>query len=143
MTRLEQAIVAIGALDIAYVSWVAWGVSVGSGAYGFWQSLNSFGLPYPWLQATAVTGVYFAILVVGVLLVLRRDRFSWLNYVLLPIRVLAVLPTLFPVFIALRQLNIHPVGMLALLAATEVLRALLVYRWSRRSLVCSASAAAA
>ena len=131
MKPLDRIIIAIGLLDLAYVAWVAVGVVNGAGATAVWQSVVAFGLPLPSIQVGGILTLYVFITVCGLALVLRRVALAWLNYVLFPLRVLLVLPTLFPLVavIAAKSSSIAFV----LLALTELIRVVLVYRWSHPS----------
>lgn len=139
MTTLERTMMALGALDLAYVAWVAFGTFSGSWLPDFWQSTVAFGLPHPFWQVAAIALIYFAIFACGLVLLFRRVALAWLSYVLFPLRVLLVLPTLFPLFVVVAAAGaaLHPGIAFALLAGTETIRFILVHRWSR-----SASAAA-
>ena len=135
MRPLERTIIAIGALDLAYVVWVALGTTSGSGLTVLWQSTVAFGLPFPSLQVAGILVAYLAIFTCGLAMLFRRAALAWLNYVLFPLRLLLVLPTLFPLFVALSSIGVafHPGIAFALLAVTETLRVTLVYRWSRHA----------
>ncbi len=133
MKSLERIIVGIGGLDLAYIAWVLVGAFRHGGLNAAWQSTVSFGLAFPALQFAAILVVYLAILVCGFSLLLRRARLAWLNYLLFPLRVAFVVPTLFPLFAAFSASGIAlpPLAGAALLAITETLRVVLVYRWAR------------
>lgn len=145
MVSLRQTIVAIGALDLAYVVWIALNLLCNSGLAGLWQSTVAFGLPFPELQVAAILAVYLAILVCGLAMLACRFTLAWLNYVLFPLRLLLVIPTLFPLFFSLSAsgLVLHPGIAFALLFITEALRLILVYRWSRQSRAGAKAAGAA
>ena len=133
MKSLERIIVSIGALDLAYIAWIAVGTLGGSGLNSVWQSTVAFGLPLPGLQFAAIVAVYLAILVCGFGLVFRCSSIVWLNYLLFPLRVALVLPTLFPFFAAISAggAKLHPLAVFALLVFSEMLRIIIVHRWHR------------
>ena len=133
MTSLQRTVVAIGALDLVYVAWVAMGMLGGSGLASLWQSTVAFGLPHPALQVAGILVIYLAIFVCGLGLLFRRAALAWLNYVLFPLRVFFVLPTLFLLFAGLSAsgMTLHPGIAFVFLVVTETLRVTLVLRWSR------------
>ena len=89
--------------------------------------------------------MYLAIFACGLGLLFQRASLAWLNYVLFPLRVLFVLPTLFPLFAGLSAggVTLHPGIAFALLAATELLRVILIRRWSRSTSAAARVAGAA
>lgn len=135
MTALQRTVVAIGALDLTHVAWVAWGTLSSTGLLGLWQNIVAFGSPLPVLQFAGILFVYLTILACGLALIFRRSELTWLNYVLFPLRLLLAIPTLFPLFVGLSAsgLTLHPSITFVLLFTTEVLRVILVHRWSRHS----------
>ena len=135
MTSLQRTVVAIGALDLAYVAWVGVGTLGGSGLTSLWQGIIAFGLPRPSLQAAGILVIYLTIFACGLALLFRRAALAWLNYVLFPLRVIFALPTLFPLFAGLSAIGValHPVIAFALLVVIEALRVILVRRWSRNT----------
>lgn len=130
---IEKTIVAIGALDISYIAWIVFNsLSIDQGQLSMlWDSLISFGLPLPELQFGAIIMFYASILICGFALVLRRKQFAWLNYAQFPIRLLLVVPTLYPVFLILAKsgVELSLVLSVALLGIIEVGRVAIVYRW--------------
>ncbi len=135
MTSLQRSIIAIGALDLGYVAWSALGALGGVAPASLWQSAVAFGLPNASLQVAVILAIYLTILVCGVALLFQRATLAWLNYVLFPLRVLLVLPTLFPLFVGLSAIGVTlpPALVLTFLAVTEALRVIVVRRWSRRT----------
>ena len=133
VTTLQRTTIACGALDVAYVAWIALGTLSGIGAAGLWQSTVAFGLPYPALQIAGMLVPYIAILICGIALLLQRTSLAWLNYVLFPVRILVAAPTLFPLFVGMAASGVpfHPSIPITILVVTEALRVLLVHRWSR------------
>ena len=132
MTSLPRLIIALGILDLAYVAWATLDLLSGAGVAGYWQSIVAFGLPYPALQASAVVGVYIAIFICGLGLLLRRPSIALLNYALFPVRVLLALPTIFPLFAVLDGIGfaLHPGTAFVLLVLTELARIILVRTWA-------------
>jgi hypothetical protein len=145
MTSLRRTIVAIGALDLAYVAWSAVGALGGAGLTTLWQSTVAFGLPHASLQVAVILAIYLTILVCGLALLFQRATLAWLNYVLFPLRVLWALPTLFPLFVGLSAMGVTlpPAIALAFLAVTEALRVIIVRKWSRRTTAAGGVAGAA
>ena len=133
MKTLEKVIIAIGSLDIGYFAWLVFNtLSAESGELAMlWSSLAVFGLPFPEVQFAAIILFYLSILVCGFALVFRWRKVAWLNYVQLPLRLIFVVPTLYPLFFLFAKLNIE-LGFfmsLALLGAIEIRRVVIVYRW--------------
>ena len=100
---IEKTIIAIGALDIGYIAWIVFNsfTSEQGRLSMLWDSLVAFGLPLPELQFGAIILFYASILICGFALVFRRKQLAWLNYVQFPVRLLLVVPTLYPVFFTL------------------------------------------
>jgi len=137
MKPIEKLIVSIGALDVGYIAWITFNsvISEVGQLSKLWESLVSFGVPYPELQFAAIIALYFSILVCGVSLVLRRKKLAWLNYAQFPVRVLMVVPTLYPVFYLLAQAGIELSFILSvlLLLTFELARVLAIFRWQRNA----------
>jgi hypothetical protein len=130
---IDKTIIAIGVLDVGYVAWiVVRSFSSDTSQFSLlWQSIVAFGLPFPQLQFGAIVFFYASILVCGLALVFRRKKLAWLNYVQFPVRVVLVVPTLYPIFYVLSQLNVE-LGFLVtilLLSIVELGRVVIVYRW--------------
>ena len=83
LKSVEETIIAIGALDIGYIGWIA--INSITSEVGqlttLWESLIAFGLPYPELQFGFILAFYASILVCGLSLALCYKKLAWLNYV--------------------------------------------------------------
>jgi hypothetical protein len=131
----DRIVIGLGTLDITYVAWTILGiVRGGPGLRSMSHNLINWGFPFPNLLIAFVVLVYVAITVCGVALVLRRRRFAWLNYVLLPFRIALVLPTLYPVFalLAVLRLALPPLIAFISMVVTELARCIFVFTWQRR-----------
>jgi len=128
----DKVIVCIGVLDVASVLWAVIGAFMGgSGITMALSNLRQWGLPLPILLGIFGLLAYALILVCGVLLVLRQPKFSWLNYVLFPLRLAFFLPTLFPIFLLGGRLGLgmHPIVSISILVATEIACCVFIYFW--------------
>ena len=134
MKPIDKIVVAIGVLDIGYVLWLATNYfpDQSNQTAGLYDSLVSFGLPYPELQFLALLAFYASILICGISLTINSYKLVWLNYAQFPIRVLLVAPTLYPVFYLLSKAGIELsiIISLSLLIITESGRIFIIYKWS-------------
>ena len=136
MQRLKTAdttIIAIGALDVGYIAWIVVNSisSEQSQLSSLWDNLISFGLPYPAIQFSAIITFYASILICGLSLIFRYGKLAWLNYVQLPLRLMMVIPSLYPIFFLLAKLDIELgfVISITILCITEIGRTAIIYRW--------------
>ena len=133
MKLIDKVIISIGLLDIGYIIWIGFNfiTSETESVAELFQSYVAFGLPFPELQFFVVNMSYLSFLVCGIFLLLRIKKFAWLNYVNMPLRLLIVVPTLYPIFIILSKSSIElgVVFSLILIGVTELARLVIVYRW--------------
>lgn len=134
MKPINKIVVAIGVLDIGYILWLAtnYFTDPSNQTAGLYDSLVSFGLPYPELQFSALLAFYASILLCGISLTLNSYKLVWLNYAQFPIRVLLVAPTLYPVFYLLSKagVELNIILSLSLLIGMELGRIYIIYKWS-------------
>jgi len=134
MKIADRIALALGVVDIGYVAWTIFGtVKIGATAHSMSRNVASVGLPFPGLVVAVVLLVYLLMVACGLALILRRRRFAWLNYALLPFRVALVLPTLYPVIALLVAIGVvlPPVTTYIVIVATEIARCVFVYFWRR------------
>lgn len=134
MKITDRIALALGVVDIGYVAWTIFGtVKIGATAHSMSQNVTNVGLPFPGLVAAIVLLVYFLMVACGLALILRRRRLAWLNYALLPFRVVLVLPTLYPVIALLVAIGVvlPPVTTYIVIVGTEIARCVFVYFWRR------------
>ena len=121
-------------LDIGYILWLAinYFTDPSNKTAGLYDSFISFGLPYPELQFTALLAFYISILICGISLTMGSYKLVWLNYAQFPIRLLLVVPTLYPVFYLLSKagINLSIILTLSLLLIMELSRIFIIYKWS-------------
>lgn len=130
----DRIAVALGFVDIGYVAWTIFGtLRIGATPHSMSQNVANFGLPFPSLVVSIVLLVYVLIFACGLALILRRWRFAWLNYVLLPFRVGLVLPTVYPVIALLVAVGVvlPPPATYVAIVVTEVARCVFIYFWHR------------
>jgi len=126
----DRIAMSVGALDIAYVAWTTFAIA--RGALGL-ESPN-LGAPFSEFEIVVNLCVYLVMAACGAALVQRCHSLSWLNYLLLPVRILLVIPTLYPVFALLTALGVvisirHE---LVLLLLSEFVRCIFVFLWDRK-----------
>lgn len=124
MKVVDKIAVGLGILDIAYVVWISLRIALGGG---------NFGLPFTHFEIVVNVVVYLTIAACGAALVLRYSPLVWLNYCLLPIRIVLVIPTLYPVFglLAVLGFAISPSVELKILVLSELARCLFILWWRR------------
>lgn len=134
MKVTDRIAIALGVVDIGYVAWTAFGtVKIGATTHSMSQNVINVGLPFPGLVVAIALLVYLLMVACGLALILRRRRFAWLNYALLPFRVVLVLPTLYPVIALLVAIGVvlPPMTTYIVIVATEIARCVFVYFWRR------------
>ncbi len=133
MKLIDKVIISIGLLDVGYITWIGFNfiTSDTESVAELFQSYVSFGLPFPELQFFVVNMFYLSFLVCGIFLLLRIKKKAWLNYVNMPLRLLIVVPTLYPIFIIFSKsiIELGVVFSLILIGITELARLVIVYRW--------------
>jgi hypothetical protein len=130
---IDKTIIAIGGLDLGYIAWFLWNTFTSETRQlsTVWEGLVTFGLPFPQLQFGAIVLFYVSILVCGLAMVSRCKKLAWLNYAQFPVRLLVVVPTLYPVFFLLSKFNVELsfVATMLVLGIIELGRVAVVYRW--------------
>jgi hypothetical protein len=134
---LDKIIIGIGVLDVSYIAWIVVNSISGepSHLWTLWNSITSYGLPFPALQFGAIIAVYASVLVCGLALIFRNRKLVWLNYVQFPLRLMLVIPSLYPVFYLLGKLGVQlGVGItIAILCIIEMGRVAFVFKWRQHA----------
>lgn len=128
MKPLDNTMRAIGLLDIIYVLLVAVRPWLGTGFPPLIRPEADYGLPDPQWLLVALLLFYLTVLPCGLGLLLRCRTGAWLNWLLYPLRIVLVMPTLFPVTALLDYMGMARSAVIVLLAG-ESLRIFLVQRW--------------